>query len=143
MVELNQVYKCNICGNIVQVNFASGGTLVCCGESMQLLKENTADASLEKHVPVIETTENHEFSESQKSMISVKTVNGFKVKVGSVPHPMEDKHYIQWIELIADGKSYKEFLKPGMKPEAEFCVKASKVIAREYCNLHGLWKAEK
>jgi superoxide reductase len=124
MVELNQVYKCNICGNIVQVNFASAGTLVCCGESMQLMKENTVDASLEKHVPVIE-----------------KTANGFKVKIGSVPHPMEQSHYIQWIELIADGKSYKEFLKPSMKPEAEFCVKASKVMAREYCNLHGLWKA--
>jgi superoxide reductase len=124
MVELNQVYKCNVCGNIVQVNFASFGQLVCCGQPMQLLKENTTDAALEKHVPVIE-----------------KTANGFKVKVGSVPHPMEDKHYIQWIELIADGKSYKEFLRPGMKPEAEFCVKASKVVAREYCNLHGLWKA--
>jgi len=125
-VEINQVYKCNICGNIVEVNFAGGGQLVCCGQPMQLLKENSTDAAQEKHVPVIE-----------------KTKTGFKVKVGSVPHPMEEKHYIQWIELIADGKSYKEFLKPGMKPEVEFCVKASKVIAREYCNLHGLWKAEK
>jgi len=124
MTEVNEIYKCNICGNIVQVNFAGKGELVCCGEPMQLMKENTVDASLEKHVPVVE-----------------KTANGFKVKVGSVPHPMEDSHYIQWIELIADGKSYKEFLKPGMKPEAEFCVKASKVVAREYCNLHGLWKA--
>lgn len=123
-VEINQVYKCNVCGNIVQVNFAGGGQLVCCGQPMQLLKENTVDASLEKHVPVIE-----------------KTANGFRVKVGSVAHPMEKAHYIQWIELIADGKSYKEFLKPGMKPEAEFCVKASKITAREYCNLHGLWKA--
>lgn len=125
-IEMHQVYKCNVCGNIVQINFVGGGPLVCCGQPMQLLKENTTDASLEKHVPVIE-----------------KTKAGFKVKVGSVPHPMEEKHYIQWIELIADGKSYKEFLKPDMKPEAEFCVKASKVIAREYCNLHGLWKAEK
>jgi len=125
-IELNQVYKCNICGNIIEINVVGGGPLVCCGQPMQLLKENTTDASLEKHVPVIE-----------------KTKNGFKVTVGSVPHPMEEKHYIQWIELIADGKSYKEFLKPGMKPEAEFCVRASKVIAREYCNLHGLWRAEK
>ena len=125
-IELHQVYKCNICGNIIQINFVGGGPLVCCGAPMQLMKENTVDASLEKHVPVVE-----------------KTKTGFKVKVGSAPHPMEEKHYIQWIELIADGKSYKEFLKPGMKPEAEFCVKASKVIAREYCNLHWLWKAEK
>jgi superoxide reductase len=123
-IELHQVYKCNICGNIIQINFVGGGPLVCCGEPMQLVQENIVDASKEKHVPVIE-----------------KTKSGFKVIVGSVPHPMEASHYIQWIEIIADGKSYKEFLKPGMKPEAEFCVKASKVIAREYCNLHGLWKA--
>jgi superoxide reductase len=125
-IELHQIYKCNLCGNIIEINFVGGGPLVCCGQPMILMKENSTDASLEKHVPVIE-----------------KTKIGFKVKVGSVPHPMEQSHYIQWIELIADGKSYKEFLKPGMKPEAEFCVKASKVIAREYCNLHGLWKADK
>jgi superoxide reductase len=125
-IELNQVYKCNVCGNIIQINFVGGGPLVCCGQPMQLLKENTTDAAQEKHVPVIE-----------------KTKTGFKVKIGSVPHPMEASHYIQWIEIIADGKSYKEFLKPGMKPEAEFCVTAKKIIAREYCNLHGLWKAEK
>jgi superoxide reductase len=125
-IELHQIYKCNVCGNIIEINVVGGGPLVCCGQPMQLMKENTVDASLEKHVPVIE-----------------KTKAGFKVKVGSAPHPMEQSHYIQWIEIIADGKSYKEFLKPGMKPEAEFCVKASKVIAREYCNLHGLWKAEK
>jgi len=125
MTEQNQVYKCSVCGNIVEVLDAGGGELVCCGEPMQLLEANTTDAAVEKHVPVIE-----------------KTANGFKVRIGSVPHPMEQAHYIQWIELIADGKSYKEFLKPGMKPEAEFCVKASKVIAREHCNLHGLWKAE-
>jgi superoxide reductase len=123
-IELHQIYKCNICGNIIEINVVGGGPLVCCGQPMQLLQENTVDASKEKHVPVIE-----------------KTKTGIKVKVGSVPHPMEASHYIQWIEIIADGKSYKEFLKPGMKPEAEFCVKASKIIAREYCNLHGLWKA--
>lgn len=124
MTELNQIYKCNVCGNIVEVIHIGGGELVCCGEPMQLMQENTVDASKEKHVPVIETTK-----------------AGFKVKVGSVPHPMEQSHYIEWIELIADGKSYREYLKPGDKPEAEFCVQASKVIAREYCNLHGLWKA--
>lgn len=126
MTELHQIYKCALCGDMIEIILAGKGDLICCGQPMQLLKENTTDASLEKHVPLI-----------------VKTETGFKVIIGSVPHPMEQSHYIQWIELIADGKSYKEFLKPGMKPEAEFCVKASKVMAREHCNLHGLWKAEK
>jgi len=122
MTELNQIYKCNVCGNIVEVVHASGGTLVCCGQPMQLLKENTVDASLEKHVPVIE-----------------KTKDGVKVKVGSVPHPMIPEHYIEWVEVLADGRSYKKFLKPSDAPEAEFCVKAAEITAREYCNLHGLW----
>lgn len=117
------IYKCAECGNIVQVLFAGGGELVCCGKPMVLQAENTVDASKEKHVPVIE-----------------KTANGFKVKVGSVEHPMEEKHYIMWIQLIADGKEYFKYLKPGMKPEAEFCIEAKQVTAREYCNLHGLWK---
>lgn len=119
-----QIYKCNICGNSVEVLYVGGGELVCCGQPMQLLIENTVDASREKHMPVIE-----------------KTSAGFLVKVGSVPHPMEEKHYIVWIELIADGKSYRKFLKPGDKPEVEFEIKAEKVEAREYCNLHGLWKS--
>jgi len=122
--ERLQVFRCPICGNIVEVLTAGGGELVCCGQPMELLTENTVDASKEKHVPVIE-----------------KTADGFKVKVGAVAHPMEDKHHIVWIELIADGKAYREFLKPGGAPEALFCVKAGKVTAREYCNLHGLWKA--
>lgn len=122
--KIGEVYKCSVCGNIVQVMFVGGGDLVCCGKPMVLQVENTVDAAKEKHVPVIE-----------------KTANGYKVKVGSVAHPMEDKHYIMWIELIADGKSYVQFLKPGGKPEAEFCVSAASVSAREYCNLHGLWKA--
>lgn len=124
MAEMNGVYRCNQCGNIVFVVNSGGGDLVCCGENMELLKENTTDAAQEKHVPVIE-----------------KTDAGYKVKVGSVAHPMEDKHYIQWIELIADGVSYWSFLAPGDAPEAEFCIQASNVNAREYCNLHGLWKA--
>ncbi|CAJ36839.1 desulfoferrodoxin [Methanocella arvoryzae] len=124
MTELNQVYKCAVCGNIVEVIHAGGGALVCCGQPMVLQNENTVDASKEKHVPVIE-----------------KTAAGFKVTVGSVAHPMEEKHYIEMIEVIADGKTYKKFLKPGDKPEAEFCIPAEKVTAREYCNLHGLWKA--
>ena len=121
--QRGEVYKCATCGNIVQVMFVGGGELVCCGAPMTLQVENTVDAAKEKHVPVIE-----------------KTANGFKVKIGAVPHPMEEKHYIQWIELIADGKSYIQFLKPGDKPEAEFCVSAKSVNAREYCSLHGLWK---
>lgn len=123
MTELNQVYKCAKCGNIVEVLHAGGGELVCCGQPMALQKENTVDASLEKHVPVIEKTE-----------------KGIKVKVGSVPHPMEEEHYIEWIEILADGKAYRKFLKPGDAPEAEFCIEAENIIAREYCNLHGLWK---
>ena len=120
-----QVYKCLACGNIVEVLHGGQGELVCCGEPMKLLKEGEVDAAKEKHVPVIE-----------------KTSTGFKVRVGSVGHPMEEKHYIEWIELIADGKAYREFLKPGQAPEAEFCIQASSVTAREHCNLHGLWKAQ-
>ncbi len=118
------IYKCGLCGNIVEVVHAGDGELVCCGQPMTLLVENTTDAAREKHVPVIE-----------------KTATGWKVKVGSVAHPMEEKHYIEWIELIADGVAYRAFLKPGQTPEAEFCLKASQVTAREYCNIHGLWKA--
>ncbi|PIU21638.1 MAG: desulfoferrodoxin [Candidatus Diapherotrites archaeon CG08_land_8_20_14_0_20_34_12] len=125
MVAKNEIYKCSVCGNIVGVLHVGGGTLVCCGKPMDLMKENTVDAALEKHVPVIE-----------------KTSAGFKVKVGSVPHPMEEKHYIEFIELIADGLIYKKFLNPGEKPEAEFCINAKQVTAREYCNLHGLWKSQ-
>jgi len=124
MAEQLEVYKCDACGNIVEVLHGGGGELVCCGEAMQLFIENTFDAAKEKHVPVIE-----------------KTSDGFKVAVGSAAHPMEEKHYIEWIEVIAGGKTYRQFLKPGEEPEATFCVDADQVIAREYCNLHGLWKA--
>lgn len=124
MAAQKEVYKCILCGNIVEVLHGAGGQLVCCGKPMVLQVENTVDASKEKHVPVIE-----------------KTDRGFKVKVGAVTHPMEEKHYIEWIEVIADGKLYREFLKPGQPPEAQFEIKASAVTAREYCNLHGFWKA--
>jgi superoxide reductase len=124
MVELNQIYKCNICGNITEVVHVGGGELVCCGQPMQLMKENTEDAAQEKHVPVIEKTE-----------------KGVKVKIGEAPHPMEDAHYIEWIEILADGKIYRKYLNPGDAPEAEFEIQADSVVAREYCNLHGLWKA--
>lgn len=122
MTELRQVYRCNVCGNIVEVLHAGVGELVCCGQPMELLKEKTIDQGSEKHVPVIE-----------------KTSTGFRVKIGAVPHPMEDKHYIEWVQLIADNVACRKLLKPGDKPEAEFNLKADKVTAREYCNIHGLW----
>ncbi len=124
MTERLQVYKCESCGIMVEVLRAGKGTLVCCGKPMTLLEENTTDAAKEKHVPVIE-----------------KTASGVKVSVGSVPHPMEEKHYIEWVEIIVDGKAYRQFLEPGGKPEAVFDVKGDAVTAREHCNLHGLWKA--
>ena len=109
---------------MVEVLHNGQGELVCCGQPMTLFKENTTDAAIEKHVPVVE-----------------KTADGFKVTVGSVAHPMEDKHYIEWIEVIADDKVYRRFLNPGDAPEALFEIKVDKVTTREYCNLHGLWKA--
>ena len=124
MAERLEVYKCEVCGNIVEVLHGGAGQLVCCGQPMVKLTENTVDAAKEKHVPVIEKIE-----------------GGYKVKVGSVAHPMEEKHHIEWIELIADGKAYRQFLNPGQIPEAVFKVEAANVTAREYCNLHGLWKA--
>ena len=124
MAERYEVYKCEACGNIVEVLVGGEGELVCCGESMQRMTENTVDAAKEKHVPVIE-----------------RTADGVTVKVGDVPHPMEEKHYIQWIELIADGVTHRQFLNPGSEPEAIFTVSATDLVAREYCNLHGLWKA--
>lgn len=122
--KINQIYKCNVCGNIVEVVNVGGGELVCCGQSMELMNEKTKDEGMEKHVPVIE-----------------KDDCKIKIKVSSIPHPMEEKHYIQWIEVIVGGKSYKQFLKPGDNPEAEFCTTGENIVVREYCNLHGLWKA--
>lgn len=122
--NLNEVYKCNVCGNIVEVVHVGGGELVCCGQPMILQKENTVDAAVEKHVPVVEKIE-----------------GGVKVKVGEVEHPMTEEHYIEWIEVMANGKSCKKFLKPGDKPEAEFMTEGE-AGARAYCNLHGLWKNE-
>jgi superoxide reductase len=124
MAERLEVYKCQVCGNIVEVLHGGQGELVCCNQPMKLLVAGEVDAAKEKHVPVIE-----------------KTADGIKVKVGSVAHPMEQKHYIEWIELIADGKAYRQFLSPGQAPEAMFKIDAGKVSVREYCNLHGLWKA--
>ena len=125
MAKKLEVYKCKACGNMVEVLHGGDGDLVCCGSPMELMTENTVDAAKEKHVPVIEKIE-----------------GGYKVKVGAVAHPMEEKHYIEWIELIADGKAYRQFLKPGDAPDATFMIAAAQVSAREYCNLHGLWRKD-
>lgn len=124
MAERQQVYKCEVCGNIVEMLHVGGGELVCCGQPMKLRAENTVDAAHEKHVPVV-----------------TKIAGGYKVSVGSVAHPMEDKHYIEWIELIAGNDVLRKFLSPGDAPEATFQTSAAQVTAREYCNLHGLWKS--
>ncbi len=125
MAEVNRVLKCNICGNLVEILHDGKVPIMCCGKPMELLEAKTKDQGLEKHVPVIERTD-----------------NGFKVKVGSVAHPMENEHFIEFIEVIVGGKVCRKQLKPGNAPEAEFCLNAEKVIAREYCSLHGLWKSK-
>ena len=123
-MELNQIYKCELCGNIVEVLHAGDGDPVCCGQPMTLQKENTVDAAKEKHVPVIEKIE-----------------DGVRVKVGSVEHPMIDTHYIEWIEIVTDKKVYRKYLSRGEKPEAEFLIDEEVLYAREYCNIHRLWRS--
>lgn len=122
--NIGDIFKCTLCGEIVEVIHGCSETTICCSKEMVQMVENTVDASKEKHVPVIEKIE-----------------NGYKVKVGAVAHPMEEKHYIEWIELIAGSRRYRKHLMPGEAPEATFEIKAEKVEARAYCNLHGLWKA--
>lgn len=119
-----QVFKCSRCGNTVEMVHFGGGSLICCGEPMNAVTENTTEAATEKHIPVVE-----------------KIDGGYKVAVGSVAHPMEEKHYIEWIELIVDDVLvYRKILKAGEAPEAVFKVDAAgNVKARAYCNLHGLW----
>jgi superoxide reductase len=124
MAKKLEIYKCMVCGNIVEVLHGGDGELVCCGQPMENLAEKTADQGKEKHVPVIE-----------------KISGGYKVKIGSIPHPMEEKHYIEWIEILADGAAYRKFLNPGDAPEAVFNLKANTVTAREHCNIHGLWRS--
>ena len=119
-----QVYRCSVCGNMVEVIHAGGGTLVCCNQPMDLLAENTTDAAREKHVPVIE-----------------KRGDRVKITVGAVAHPMEEKHYIEWIEVIDDGKVCRRFLKAGDAPGSVFPAEGEQITARALCNLHGLWKA--
>ncbi|MFZ2957640.1 MAG: desulfoferrodoxin [Candidatus Ozemobacteraceae bacterium] len=124
-MQINEIYKCALCGNIVRVSDSKDGALACCGQAMNLVTENTVDASKEKHVPVVEYS-----------------ATGMTVKVGSIAHPMEEKHFIQWIEVISpDGSACIKTLKPGGKPEAVFPCTDKNVKVREYCNLHGLWKA--
>jgi len=125
MAQRLEMYRCNLCGHIVMVFAGGSGELTCCNQPMEHLAENTTDAAQEKHVPVVE-----------------KTDSGYKVKVGSVPHPMEEEHFIQWIELLADDTLLCRFLKPGEAAEATFAVEGDSVAAREYCNLHGYWKGE-
>ena len=124
MTERLQIYKCEICGNIVEMLHPGNGQMVCCDKNMVLYKENTVDASVEKHIPVIN-----------------KTREGFEVKIGSVSHPMDESHYIEWIEVVVGDKAYRQFLKPGQSPEAVFCIEGNGVVAREFCSLHGLWKS--
>jgi len=120
-----EVYKCMACGNIVEVLTGGDGQLVCCGKPMENLVAKSSDQGNEKHVPVIE-----------------KGDGSIKVKVGSIAHPMEETHYIEWIEILEDGKAYRQFLKPGAAPEVVFNIDADSVTAREHCTLHGLWKGE-
>jgi len=124
MTQKLQIYKCEICGNIVEVLHQGKGQLVCCGKPMKLMEEKTEEQGKEKHLPVVE-----------------KMDKGIKVKVGFIPHPMEEKHYIEWIEVEANDKVYRKFLFPGNPPEAEFFIKAEKISVREYCSIHGLWKS--
>lgn len=123
MAKKLEVYLCEVCGNIVETLRVGAVPLICCGDPMTLLKEQTADSATEKHVPVVE-----------------KTHDGVKVKVGSDPHVMVAKHYIEWIEIIADGRLQRQFLEPGDEPEVTFCTDAEAVVAREHCSVHGLWK---
>jgi superoxide reductase len=124
MAERMEIYKCEICGNIVEVLHGGKGALVCCGEDMVLQAENTVDAAVEKHVPVVEVLE-----------------DGVLVKVGEVAHPMQDDHYIEWVQIIIGDRCSRIFLKPGLAPEGKFTPPKEGITAREYCNLHGLWKS--
>ncbi len=123
MTKVKQIYKCNVCGNITEVLHSGVGELVCCGQPMELKEERNEDEGHEKHVPVIE-----------------RTAKGVKVSVGSTPHPMESEHFIEWIEIVAEGYYCRKFLKPEDRPEVEFETDAENFIVREYCNVHGLWK---
>jgi superoxide reductase len=125
MTKRLQIYKCEVCGNIVEVLHEGVGQLVCCGQSMKLFEEKSEDEGKEKHLPVVE-----------------KTGKGVKVSVGSVPHPMEEKHYIEWVEVVTQDGADRVFLKPGQNPQAEFPCAEDAVSVREYCSIHGLWSTK-
>jgi len=126
MLERGQIFRCNTCGNMFELIMVGGGTPTCCGSDLELLSDDPKDVGAEKHIPIIE-----------------KTGSGVKVKVGKVPHPMEEKHYIAWIEIITDKGTQRVYLKPGDLPEAEFMVDdISNIKAKEYCIIHGLWRSE-
>ncbi|OIO16992.1 desulfoferrodoxin [Candidatus Kuenenbacteria bacterium CG1_02_38_13] len=132
MTQLHQIYKCQVCGNIVEVVYSGAGELVCCGQPMELQVENIVNESSKKHVPVIE--------ELPANVCRVK--DGVIVKIGEIEHPMTLEHYIEWVEIIiGDGRRGRKFLSPGDKPNVEFHTRAKVIGARAYCNLHGLWKS--
>lgn len=124
MAERLEVYVCEICGNVVEVLHGGRGQLVCCGQPMELYEENAVNASKEEHAPKVESAG-----------------GGVRVIVGSVPHPMEEAHFIEWIEVIDGPAVFRRFMKPGERPEAEFAGAGPDSTAREFCNLHGLWKS--
>lgn len=125
MTERMEVYKCEVCGNIVEVLHSGPGELVCCKQAMKMMEEQSADYATEKHVPVVQEID-----------------GGILVKVGSVPHPMLDEHHIELVELIQGDLIFRKFLKPGNEPEAEFKKpEGAEGKAREYCNVHGLWRS--
>jgi superoxide reductase len=124
MTHINEIYKCQICGNIAEIVHESGGVLVCCGQPMTQQVENTVDAAKEKHVPIVENVK-----------------GGVLVKVGAVEHPMQEAHYIELIEVQTAKKLYRKYLKPGEIPQALFIINEEVLSVREYCNVHGLWKA--
>jgi len=122
MTKMFEVYKCEVCGNITKVIHNSNGLLVCCGKPMILQQEKTADQGKEKHVPVVEKSE-----------------KGIMIRVGSIPHPMEETHYLEWVDVRTGENVYVRGFKPGEKPETEFCIADTNVKVRAYCNVHGLW----
>jgi len=133
MTNQKQIYKCNICGNIIEVLHSGVGELVCCGQPMELISSKTEDEGAEKHLPVIE--------ELPPNLCQGK--DGFRIKIGEQEHPMEENHYIEWIEInTVDGKSGKKFLKPGEKPESNFYTRMEVTFIRAYCNVHGLWETK-
>lgn len=128
MTKRLELYKCDICGNIVEVVVEGAGELVCCGQPMRLLQAGTNDdASTEKHVPVFSKTE----------------TNGMEIRVGAEPHPMIPEHYVMFIEVISADKNYvkRKYLHPDEKPELVIDKYINNSLAREYCNIHGLWEA--